>query len=108
MFPILFDYRIKEEIAAVQKGGGVYLVVAVPWAMLAEHEERALRTHGQSLKRLAERGGLGVDEALAILADKSYFDMPRLSHPEAHRRLGEAVRSWLQTPRSGVGEIAKA
>lgn len=43
---------------------------SVPWGMLAPHEDRAKGNHcGQSLDRLAERGGLGVDEMLWILDD---------------------------------------
>ncbi len=51
MFPILGSDTIK----------------AVPWAVLALHESQAQRNHGQLLERLARRGGLGVDEACAII-----------------------------------------
>lgn len=37
----------------------------VPFSML--NEEWAQKNHSQSLQRLAERGGLGADEALAIM-----------------------------------------
>lgn len=38
---------------------------SMPMAML--DEKQAMRNHGQTLKRLAERGGLCVAEALAIM-----------------------------------------
>lgn len=38
---------------------------SMPMAMLDENQ--AMRNHGQTLKRLAERGGLGPTEALCIM-----------------------------------------
>lgn len=46
--------------------GGV-LLDQIPFAMLIPHEDRAVLTHGQSLEKLASRGGLSPQEALAIL-----------------------------------------
>jgi hypothetical protein len=47
-----------------------------PIAFFEPHEEQALANHGQTLKRLAERGGLGLGEAIAILRgnDNRYTD----------------------------------
>ncbi len=39
---------------------------AVPWEYMAPHESQAMKNHGQSLARLAERGGLGSAEAELI------------------------------------------
>lgn len=44
----------------------------VPLELVAPHEEQACRNHGQSLKRLAERGGLGPKELLAVLHDREW------------------------------------
>lgn len=42
----------------------------VPWSVIAPHEAQAQRNHGgQTLERLAERGGLCAKEALAVLLD---------------------------------------
>ncbi len=41
----------------------------VPWTMMEEHERQADINHGQTIKRLAERGGCSLLEILAILAD---------------------------------------
>ena len=46
---------------------GSKLLDQIPFAMLIPHEDRAVLTHGQSLERLAGRGGLSPQEALAIL-----------------------------------------
>lgn len=52
--------------------GGLFLK-AIPLEVIAGHEEQALRNHRQSLKRLAERGGLHPIEAMAVLDDKPLF-----------------------------------
>jgi hypothetical protein len=46
---------------------------AVPWSIVEPHEAQALLNHcGQSLQRLAERGGLEAREMVAVLEDKDY------------------------------------
>jgi hypothetical protein len=56
-------------------------IPSIPWAMIAPHESRARANHGQSLARLAERGGLCPSEALDVLADRPWdgrtFILPR-------------------------------
>jgi hypothetical protein len=47
----------------------------VPWAFVAPHEEQALRNHDQTLRRLAERGGLGPAEMLLVLQGKELQDL---------------------------------
>lgn len=44
----------------------------LPWSLIAPHEAQAIKNHGQTLERLAERGGLGFAEAAAILEDRDY------------------------------------
>lgn len=44
----------------------------VPWDFLRPHEQQALDNHSQSLAKLAERGGLGPAEMLAVVEDKSF------------------------------------
>ena len=56
MFPILNDPIIK----------------AIPWAAIAPHEAQAQRNHSQTLNRLAGRGGLSVDEAVAVMTDQPW------------------------------------
>jgi hypothetical protein len=43
---------------------------AVPWVVIAPHERQAQRNHGQSIQRLADRGGLSPCELLAVLEDR--------------------------------------
>lgn len=39
----------------------------VPWSFVAPHEGQALRNHDQTLERLAQRGGLGAEELVAVV-----------------------------------------
>ena len=45
---------------------------AVPWFLMELHKKQADTNHGQTLERLAERGGLCPSEALAVLEDRSW------------------------------------
>lgn len=48
----------------------------IPWDVIASHEEQAILNHGhQTLRTLAERGGLDWTEALAVLEDRRYTRM---------------------------------
>ncbi len=55
----------------IMEGDGIS---SIPWGMIRSHEAQAVKNHGQTLQRLAERGGLGPCEAIAILDDKDYRD----------------------------------
>ena len=45
----------------------------IPWELIAPHEKQALLNHGgQTLRILAERGGLDWAEALAVLKDRPF------------------------------------
>jgi hypothetical protein len=68
------------------------LIDHIPMAMLAPHEGRAMESHGQSLDRLAERGGLSVKEAIALLEDRRWSREP--ASIEDDRTLINMVRTW--------------
>lgn len=46
--------------------------IRLPWALIAPHEAQAQENHGQTLERLAERGGLDPVEAYAVLTDRHF------------------------------------
>ena len=96
MFPImaLSTYRIDDDIQAMRKAGLAMIVIQIPWAMIAPHDAQAQRNHSQTLKRLAERGGLSAEEACAVLEDRGYHDI-RLSKVQAHVRLRQHMQVWL-------------
>jgi hypothetical protein len=49
----------------------------IPWSQVAPHERQAMRNHGrQTLKELADRGGLSPEELLAVLEDRRFESMP--------------------------------
>jgi hypothetical protein len=50
-------------------------VHCIPWDIIARCEKRAIRNHDQTLKRLAERGGLCAAEALLVLTDRCVSQM---------------------------------
>lgn len=71
MFPVLYQGREDE----IQRRAGA--PTSVPWSLLAPHEAQARRNHDQSLERLAERGGLGLCEMVAVLEDRRWRKMDR-------------------------------
>lgn len=45
----------------------------IPWSLIAPHDKQAQQNHGgQTLVRLAQRGGLDATEAVAVLEDADY------------------------------------
>lgn len=63
-FPVLLLPKDRRAYALCPRG--------VPWGMVAGHDRQADRNHRQSLKELAERGGLDPIELLAVLDDRPY------------------------------------
>lgn len=85
LFPIMaLSYRGDDDIRELRKAGTTQIVIALPWSLLAPHERQAQANHGQSLERLAQRGGLGLCEAVAILEDRRWH---RMSRAEANAAL---------------------
>lgn len=48
----------------------------VPWDFVAAHERQAQSNHYQTVKRLAERGGLSWRELLAVVEDRKWSSVP--------------------------------
>lgn len=71
---------------------GSLLMSEIPWAMIAPHERQAQSNHGQSLERLAQRGGLAPCEALDIMAGHRWATT--LPGVDADTRLINKVREW--------------
>ena len=63
---------------------GGLLIKAIPWELIEAHEDQAQHNHGQTLNRLAERGGLGPSEAWAIINDVPWR---RWNEPACERAL---------------------
>ena len=63
-FPVLRDEKIK----------------SVPWDIIEPHRQSAMKNHGQTLERLAERGGLSLAELIVVMTDRGwngFFEMKR-------------------------------
>ncbi len=67
----------------------------VPWEMLSPHEDQAWKNHGQSLARLAERGGLGWAEILAILEDKKWREIEKDGFVHNEAKAKSAVMNYV-------------
>jgi hypothetical protein len=48
---------------------------AIPWDVVETHAKQAEQNHGQTLERLAERGGLDLSELAAVLEDRQWRSM---------------------------------
>jgi hypothetical protein len=105
---------------------------SIPWAIIEPHEQQALKNHRQSLAELQRRGGLSPCEAVAVLEDRQWAEMPlpesksrledlvktnyymvRIEQAEAHlRRIVEAWVLWeecacdRESPHGGVAVVA--
>lgn len=84
-FPIMRSMDSK--VSASQTALGIPR--SIPWELILPHERQADRNHGQTLKRLAERGGLSPCEAVAVIEDRDWRPM---SDDEAIARLLELMR----------------
>lgn len=54
-----------------------YCPLQIPYAVLQLHDKQAIKNHGQSVKRLNERGGMCPQEIVAVLLDKDYEPMDK-------------------------------
>jgi hypothetical protein len=80
-FPILRHRSLDKDLPNQPAG--------FPWELVAPHEKQAEANHcGQSLKRLAERGGLCPIELMAILKDEPY---PKNDPDSELRRVQKAI-----------------
>lgn len=62
----------------------------LPWALIAPHEKQAMKNHGQTLERLAERGGLCFTEAYATLRDLALFSIRHDDNAQV------GAREWIE------------
>lgn len=55
----------------------------ISWSLLEPHRKQAELNHGQTLERLAQRGGLCPQEIVAVLENRSLKDVVDMSYHEA-------------------------
>jgi hypothetical protein len=95
---LLGDTKERERYRVAFPSGGV------PWSLFEPHREQAQKNHGQALERLAERGGLGPDEMLAIIEGRRWHAM---DEADALAQLKALVQP-AAPPVSGDGDDAEA
>jgi len=67
---------------------------SITWAMIEPHEKQAQLNHcGQSLEKLAKRGGLSACEAIAILEDRPWS---KIDNDKAIQKLKEMISVWIK------------
>lgn len=71
---------------------GATLLSEIPWDMIAPHDAQARSNHGQSLERLAQRGGLSACEALDIIEGRRWGSAKPCIENE--RYIINLVRAW--------------
>lgn len=74
---------------------GATLLSEVPWGFIAPHEAQAQSNHGQSLVRLAQRGGLAVCEVIDIVEGRRWGSSKPCIENETY--LINKVRAWKAT-----------
>lgn len=75
-------------------------IVDIPWELLLPHAEQAIANHGgQTLERLAERGGLCYSEAVAILTDQPW---PHGKVEGSEEKLGVLIRAWYDAQPNSI------
>ena len=65
----------------------------LPWHVIAPHAKQAMSNHGQTLQRLAERGGLSFCEAAAILEDRKWVS---IVWPKGQERDTDPAQDYLE------------
>lgn len=81
---------------------GTILLSEIPFAMIERHEAQALRNHGQTLERLAQRGGLAASEAVAIMKGLRWGAV-KTAVPTEHYLIN-MVREW-HAAQPGKGDV---
>ena len=89
----------QKPMRAVMPIMGAELMSEIPFAMIAPHEAQAQRNHGQSLERLAQRGGLAACEAIDIIEGRRWGSAKVCVENE--RYLINKVRAWRAAQATG-------
>lgn len=104
----------KRPMFPLQSRGYPGIPSEIPWAIVANYGESAMRNHDQTLERLAERGGLSPCELIAVLEQRQWRKMtpdevrstllPILS---AHNSLAIDRDAWKDRAEKSESELVK-
>lgn len=70
-----------------------HLMESVPWDWLAKYQRQVERNHGQTLQRLAQRGGLSIEEIRCAIAGERLF-LRTVDKSKSHAAICGAITSW--------------
>lgn len=87
-------FRVHPESQREAQRAGLACPAVVPWSLLAPHEAQAQHNHGQTLERLNERGGLGVEEMVAIINGRGIGDVLRMKLAPSLEALSAHLQRW--------------
>lgn len=93
-FPVLWQYTDTHELEAR------CCPRFVPWSFVAPHEAQALANHGQTLRRLAARGGLSPAELLAVVSGKAWRDRTAVTDVDAVQPLLALLDLFVRRPKT--------
>ena len=79
---------------------------SVPWAFMAPHESQCQSNHGQGLKHIADRGGLGPDEAWAVVNGIPYREI-KDEHAQNWFALAERVNREAEQAAAGLVKLTE-
>ncbi len=87
-YPINWSY---DDIDQPAKG----LITHYPWDYVEKHRERLESNHGQTVERLAERGGLHPGELYLAMMDSRVRDFTKTTMSKGISRIGEEL-GWFE------------
>ena len=91
-----------------RRGESVVIVKRLPFAMFEgeAYERQSERNHGQTVARIAERGGYSACEALAVLAGLDWERVSKLDDEAAHRILYTMHVAYNRGRRWGLAHLS--
>ena len=99
-FPVMLDWYDRKKLSTLA------CPTSVPWGFIEQYRNTAKKMHGQTIERLAERGGLSPAEMMAVTNN----NMAWWSEPEetAVKALKNAVAEYKMEASGHVGLMAEA
>lgn len=80
---------------------------SIPWTMISPHEDQAIKNHGQTLERLAERGGLSAYEAVCVLTDQSFDLREKIDKEKYSQKLKLLKEDYENETRPGCPSLGR-
>lgn len=76
------------DLARRRNERGVVIVSSIPWPMISDEasERQSQKNHGQTVERIAERGGYSACEAICVMSSMDYQKLGK-TEGDAHKIL---------------------